>query len=451
MTPEVDIVILSRDRTGLDSRVVQGLREQVNMRMRVHRLVGERLADDPHRWETIARARNRARDLGKSKWIMFLDDDVRLAPHAIGNLYRSLADRPQHAAVGANFLQESSRERPARHVAMGATLFRRKALRQITFRWQDKQCECLCCCQDLRQLGWEIDYVDSACAFHLRKERETTADPLPPVPLAGRVLVAFNRRHLAKFRSHFLRTLRNHGNHELVTVVGYGLYSSEQRRLRDCPGVEVVALPVNGVMPPIRRLEDFGRVIRDWPDDTPVAYWDAGDVVIQSSLQGLWRLARKHRHKLLAVSEPRGYPYNPAVTGWTLSITDPLARQSAFELFSRNPFLNSGFAAGTALAMRDYFQAAARLRDSAALAGTTDWGDQTALNLYCHSNSDGWVEIDEGWNYCLHDRYRSEVYVQSDGRLGSRRGTPIYAAHGNACSLYKLELSHTVSGDAARD
>ncbi len=446
MTPKVDIVILSRDRADLDSRVVQGLREQVNVHMRVHRLIGKRRAGDQHRWETIARARNRACDLGDSKWIMFLDDDVRLAPHAVGNLYRSLAGHPKHAAVGANFLQEPRSQHPAQHVAMGATLFRRKALRQITFRWQDAQCECLCCCQDLRQLGWEIDYVDSACAFHLRKEIQAAADPLPPVPLAGRVLVAFNRRHLAKFRSHFLRTLRAHGNHEMVTVVGYGLYPSEVQQLRGCPGVEVVPLPVNGVMPPIRRLTDFQRVIHDWPDDTPVAYWDAGDVVFQSSLQGLWQLARQHRHKLLAVSEPRGYPYNRAVAGWTLSIADPLARQSAFELFAQNPFLNSGFAAGTAVAMRNYFQAAARMRDSAALAGTTDWGDQTALNLYCHSNSDGWVEIDEGWNYCLHDRYRGEVYVTSDGRLGSRRGTPIYAAHGNARSLYKLELSHAVSG-----
>jgi hypothetical protein len=447
MTPEVDIVILSRDRTDLDARVVQGLREQVNMRMRVHRLIGERLAEDRHRWETIARARNRARDLGDSNWIMFLDDDVRLAPHAIRNLYLSLVDRPQHAALAANFLQEDCRERPARHVAMGATLFRREALRQITFRWQDEgeECECRCCCQDLRQLGWEIDYVDSACAFHLRQEMEAAAEELSPVPLAGRVLVAFNRRHLAKFRSHFLRTLRAYGNREVVTAVVYGLYPSEQQQLRGLPGVEVVPLPVNGVMPPIRRLADFQQVIRDWPDDTPVAYWDAGDVVFQSSLAELWQLTQQHRHKLLAVSEPRGYPDNKAVAGWTLSIANPLARQSAFELFSRNPFLNSGFAAGTAVAMRSYFQAAARLRDSAALAGTADWGDQTALNLYCHSQSDGWVEIDEGWNYCLHDRDRGEAYVRPDGRIASREGTPIFAAHGNARSLYKLELSHAVS------
>ena len=96
--------------------------------------------------------------------------------------------------------------------------------------------------------------------------------------------------------------------------------------------------------------------------------------------------------------------------------------------------------------MRRYLKAAVSFRESAALAGTTDWGDQTALNLYCHSQSDGWVEIDEGWNYCLHDRHRGEVYVRSDGHIASRRGTPIYVAHGNACSLYKLELSALASG-----
>ena len=348
MTPEVDIVILSRDRGDLDPRVVRGLREQVNVHMRVHRVVGKRLPDDRHRWETIARARNQGRELGASNWVMFLDDDVRLAPHAIGNLFQSLAERPRTAALAANFLHEPYHESPAPHVAMGATLFRREALRQIEFRWRDNQCECRCCCDDLRHLGWEIDYLGSACAFHLRQANEASANEHPPVALAGRVLVAFNRRHFAKFRSNFLRTLRAHGNRELITAVVYGLYPSEQRQLRGCPGVEVVPLPVNGVMPPIRRLKDFQRVMQHWPDDTPVAYWDAGDVVFQHSLHHLWNLARQHRHKLLAVREPRGYPDNAAVTGWTLSIHDPLARRAAFELFSRNPFLNSGFAAGTA-------------------------------------------------------------------------------------------------------
>ncbi len=43
--------------------------------------------------------------------------------------------------------------------------------------------------------------------------------------------------------------------------------------------------------------------------------------------------------------------------------------------FAMHPFLNSGFAAGSAATMMNYFAEAMRLRSSSELRGTTDWGD----------------------------------------------------------------------------
>jgi hypothetical protein len=259
---------------------------------------------------------------------------------------------------------------------------------------------------------------------------------IPPSPPC--ILTAFNRRHYDKFRHQFLRSLRSAGNMERVIVVGYGLYPSERRVLAQTAGIEVIHHPVNGTMPPIRRLRDFQPIVSALPPDTPVAYWDAGDVMFQGRLTDLWRTVQEYPDKLLAVREPKGHPQNTAVAAWTLTIRDAASRQRAFGLLSRSPFLNSGFAAGTAAAMLRYLREADRLRHSKELAGSSDWGDQAALNLYCHSQPDRWLEVAEGWNYCLLDRQRGEVCARRDGRLISRQGSPIYVAHGNARSLRKL-------------
>jgi len=195
-------------------------------------------------------------------------------------------------------------------------------------------------------------------------------------------------------------------------------------------------------MPPVRRLQDFAEIVASLDPATPVAYWDASDVIFQSSLAPLWQLTQQFDGKLLAVREPKGYPHNAAIVGWTQSIDNPHHSRRAFELFSTRPFLNSGFGAGTAAAMHAYFTEAARLRSSVELSGTTDWGDQSAMNLYCHSDNNRWQEIPQGWNFCVHDRPRGEVHVTSDGRVVSGNQTQITAVHGNARSLRQLAIIH---------
>jgi hypothetical protein len=83
------------------------------------------------------------------------------------------------------------------------------------------------------------------------------------------------------------------------------------------------------------------------------------------------------------------------------------------------------------------------MRQGPELAGSTDWGDQMALNLYCHLNPENWLEIPTGWNYCAHNRPRGEVIVRPSGRIRTRSGTPIHVLHGNAHSFRKLELSNS--------
>jgi hypothetical protein len=446
MAVDVDVIILSKEDGPLRKEVEQGLADQQGIHVHVYRVLGRPHPNDRCRWESIARGRNVGKRLGSSPWVMFVDDDVVLANDCIRRLVKRLQRRTIYAALSADYLGDCSRCSPGRHVAMGATLFRRSALDRIQFRWETKKCECQCCCDDLRRLGYGIAYHRTACAVHLsrgghqahlpasRAERKVTGKDQPD----ERILAAFDDRHYDLFRNQFLKSLRAAGNNELVTAVCYGLSPAQLRSVGRLNRVEVVERPPSKTCPPIRRLLDFQAILETLDVTTPVAYWDAGDVWFQGSLRPLWLTIAAHPDRLLAAREPLGYPGNPAIAHWTLSIKHAPSRDRAFQLLSSNPFLNSGFGAGTAAAMLRYLGYGHRLRHSGALKGTRNWGDQLVFNLYCHANPQSWHEVGEEWNYCLCRRPAGEVYRRADGRFVSPKGKFIGVVHGNAHTLSRV-------------
>ena len=102
---------------------------------------------------------------------------------------------------------------------------------------------------------------------------------------------------------------------------------------------------------------------------------------------------------------------------------------------STHVFLNSGFAAGTASALLSYLREGDRLLNSHALLGVDDWGDQVALNVYCHRNPGCWKTIERGWNYTLAGRETDEYRITLDGRAKRLAGGPVHVLHGNDRSL----------------
>jgi hypothetical protein len=96
--------------------------------------------------------------------------------------------------------------------------------------------------------------------------------------------------------------------------------------------------------------------------------------------------------------------------------------------------------AGSARSLLKYFSTVADWYRGPELAGSSDPGDQVALNLYCHSNPESWLEVPETWNYCLARRNLRFLYRDQDGRYVDIRGTPIYAVHGNAGTLNSVPV-----------
>jgi hypothetical protein len=443
VNPQVDLVVLVRDAGPLHPEVERGFRNQRAVQLVVHRIAGTSRPEDRNRWDAIARARNDGKLRGTSPWLMFLDDDVILEPRCISMLVDELGRRPAFAALAADYLGERLANEIAPHVSMGATLFRRQALEQIRFAWREKKCECQCCCDELRRLRWGIDYCYSVRARHLTKDM-ISQNSRPSdgagclsksAPATGHVLAAFDRRDLRLFREQFLTSLRAAGNSESVIPVAVGLYPSERERLARASGVKPVFRSETAEHVARRRLREFAEITSGLPPATPVAYWDAGDVIFQGRLQPLWEMLRIHPGKLLAVREPSGHPDNSAVIAWTESIADPAARRDAQQTIFHRPFLNSGFLAGAASALATYFHTVANWYDTPKLAGSRDWGDQLALNVYCHSRPEAWHEIPESWNYCLWRRNRKACHRREDGQYVDVRGVPIHVVHGNAHTL----------------
>lgn len=165
--PEIDVAILTADRGPVNSAVVDALNQQVAVKLRVHRVIGEPQPNDRSRREVICRARNEALDRIQGRWLMFVDDDVVLGPDCIAQLHSGLIHWPKFGALAADYRNDCATRRQSRHVAMGATLFRRGWLPDQCFRWEKDRCECLCRCFDMRRAGQRIEYLRSATALHL--------------------------------------------------------------------------------------------------------------------------------------------------------------------------------------------------------------------------------------------------------------------------------------------
>ena len=231
------------------------------------------------------------------------------------------------------------------------------------------------------------------------------------------------------------------GNAEKVTAVVSGVLPSEQRLLAAMPNVEVVVVP-GDANPALRRLRNFGEILSGWPDDTPVAHRDAGDILFQSRVTPLWDIVRRTP---TGCSQSRKSPPTAMTRatdcGWSRSPTR-VPRTSALNLLLDLPVLNAGFFAGTARAMRLYLTEARGLLNSPALHGSTDWGDQTAMNLFCRSNPDRWLELPRGWNFCLSGLDRAAYRIDPDGRTERTDGEPLYVVHGAGGRLRRWDLVH---------
>ncbi len=444
----VDFVVLSRSSDPLDERVLNGITHQVGIDVRLHRVSGVPRATDRTRWDTIARARNVGRTLGNTEWIMFVDDDVVLEKSCVSQLLSELESRQELSAIGADYLSERNRNGLSPHVAMGATLFRRRVFSQLGFRAEQKSCECQCMADDLRRLSMEIDYSPTATATHLRESRSSDSHTRPcgctdacrdfadePSPREPAILTAFNRSHMGLFTRRFLGSLRRwHNQDVMVHAVTYGLRKKDIRRIEGLANVRCYPLPYTTELICKARMRGFQIPLKSLCPKTPVAYWDAGDVVFQCSLEPLWKAVRDTPKKLLVTEEPPPWSKNPGHKAWINHIHDRQHRASVLSLLGGNPIVNGGFVAGLAGRLKAYFDEATRLSDGP-LFGAGGGADQVTLNFCKYRSPDEFQVVDDTWNYCLLGRSGRDCKIRNGQYFKVPSGQLVAVVHGNSQSL----------------
>jgi len=164
---QVDVLTALGPGRTIRESVLSALENQGDVKVEHHVVDGTPMPGESGR-DAIVRARNHAKQLGTAHYAMFLDDDVVLPPRSIEKLVYTLIFNPYYAAIGIDYQNSVQPSPGAIHVAMGAVLFIRPILEQIQFRHEPGKCECLCCCEDIRRMGYCIDYYPGLRAEHLK-------------------------------------------------------------------------------------------------------------------------------------------------------------------------------------------------------------------------------------------------------------------------------------------
>ena len=245
--------------------------------------------------------------------------------------------------------------------------FRREALARLTFHWEPGRCECQCCCDDLRRMGLGIAYLprtgdpraaSGSRSHHVILGRRPCCNEMGSRARLSRdlephILTTFDRRHLNRFSSSSCRRSAKRAMTRWSRRWRTGSGPANGESSRRPPGSRRVPRGRRrlSVDPPAPRLPGRDRTMarRVHPSRT-------GTRATSSSRAPL------HRFGTWSAIIPTGSspsanlasPGKLGRLGMDLSIHDPSARKFAFDLLSTRPFLNGGFAAGTARAMLDY-------------------------------------------------------------------------------------------------
>ncbi len=165
---DVDVLTVLGPGMSVHDRVLSALKNQGDVNLKHYIVEGQALLPGEDRITAIAKARNCAKELGDSHYAMFLDYDVVLPPSGIEKLVYALILNPYYAAIGIDYQNIFQPSVLNIHVAMGSVLFIRPILQKIVFRTEPGKCECYCCCEDIRQMGYLIGYLPDLRAEHIK-------------------------------------------------------------------------------------------------------------------------------------------------------------------------------------------------------------------------------------------------------------------------------------------
>jgi len=167
----VDIVMPIEEGRFIPHAVIEGILEQsCTLRLWI---------STKHSDGDYAAARNNVKKYGSSPMVLMLDNDIVLPPGAIERMSKFLDGHQEYAAIGISkdsIPVANGEILDAEHVDMSCVLFRQEILDRITFSQGHPfpgkgRCECLQCCDDIRQMGMKIGFLVGLQVYHILNTR----------------------------------------------------------------------------------------------------------------------------------------------------------------------------------------------------------------------------------------------------------------------------------------
>lgn len=120
-----------------------------------------------------AGARTRVKRYGTSPYVLMMDNDIILAKESIKRMVEFLEKNENYAAIAISKHQvpEGPNEVTIQpHIDSAPVLWRLEDLQKITFEYRT-QCECMAACEDIRNMGKEIGFLNGIRATHIVNTR----------------------------------------------------------------------------------------------------------------------------------------------------------------------------------------------------------------------------------------------------------------------------------------
>lgn len=233
------------------------------------------------------------------------------------------------------------------------------------------------------------------------------------------VYAASDRKYGDFLIEHWLRSLRasSSGTPLEVRILDYGL-STAQRYYLDHEGVRRIPCVRDG-HPAVVRFRDMAADLERCPADQVLAC-DGGDILFQADLGPLFE-SQSGAIRAVAESIPSGF--DAFLTDTFFTKADQRRLRS---LLPGKPQINAGLLVGPGAAMARLGREVHRM----VLRHDRFGPDQVAVNALLHSQ--GWTELDMGWNYVVATAGRP--FVVEDGRFlfaDTRQPIPVVHNAGN--------------------
>lgn len=114
--------------------------------------------------KNIVKGRNVLRGYAGPGYVFWHDADVVLPTGCLSILHECLQRDPGLGAMGCNY---GDTDPTGQHVGFGALMVRSHLVQSIAVRSARGRCECSCFADDVRQMGWRVEYHPTLRAEHL--------------------------------------------------------------------------------------------------------------------------------------------------------------------------------------------------------------------------------------------------------------------------------------------